>query len=300
MEGGSYWLDKVQTSIWRDVKTLAIEEAYTTKYSIHPGADTMLCGFKVTILWAVTRENELSGSNLVQETTNEILIIQERLVAAKLLKELVWKTFELMLVGYEWLKVSLWRVKVRWDSKRGPELTWERKDQMRSKCPQLFVDSANASSKPGDGVTSIKRWCRDLQSDGVKDFVTTSERSRLKEDLELSTWRRLQNGCSFHGLRSNQQLKDFLKLVDSLDLDVANGERTRLRLFQFSLHDQASNWMERLPAGSIFIWEDLTTRFLAQFFPPGRTAQLRNDILMFQQHQGESISKACTHFKDLH
>ncbi|GJT65239.1 hypothetical protein Tco_1016719 [Tanacetum coccineum] len=30
MEGGSYWLDKVQTSIWRDVKTLAIEEAYTT------------------------------------------------------------------------------------------------------------------------------------------------------------------------------------------------------------------------------------------------------------------------------
>ncbi|GJY68553.1 hypothetical protein Tco_0471535 [Tanacetum coccineum] len=37
-------------------------------------------------------------------------------------------------------------LKVRWDSKRGPELTWERKDQMRSKCPQLSVDSANASS----------------------------------------------------------------------------------------------------------------------------------------------------------
>ncbi|GKA28398.1 hypothetical protein Tco_0714566 [Tanacetum coccineum] len=32
------------------------------------------------------------------------------------------------------------------DSKRGPEFTWERKDRMRSKCPQLFVDSANASS----------------------------------------------------------------------------------------------------------------------------------------------------------
>ncbi|GKB14012.1 hypothetical protein Tco_0847935 [Tanacetum coccineum] len=30
---------------------------------------------------------------------------------------------------------------------------------------------------------------------------------------------------------------------------------------------------------------DLTTRFLAQFFPPGRTAKLRNDNLMFQQHQ---------------
>ncbi|GKF99026.1 hypothetical protein Tco_0297809 [Tanacetum coccineum] len=47
----------------------------------------------------------------------------------------------------------------------------------------------------------------------------------------------------------NQHLKDFLKLVDSLDLDGENRERTRLRLFQFSLHDQASNWLERLLAG---------------------------------------------------
>ncbi|GKB90204.1 MAK10-like protein [Tanacetum coccineum] len=78
----------------------------------------------------------------------------------------------------------------------------------------------------------------------------------------------------------NQHLKDFLKLVDSLDLDGENRERTRLCLFQFSLHDQASNWLERLPEGSITTWEDLTTRFLAQFFPPGRTAKLRNDILI--------------------
>ncbi|GJV93606.1 zinc finger, CCHC-type containing protein [Tanacetum coccineum] len=53
------------------------------------------------------------------------------------------------------------------------------------------------------------------------------------------------------------------------------------------------------PSGSITTWEDLTTRFLAQFFPPGRTAKLRNDILMFQQHQGESLSEAWTRFKDL-
>ncbi|GJU83394.1 zinc finger, CCHC-type containing protein [Tanacetum coccineum] len=93
--------------------------------------------------------------------------------------------------------------------------------------------------------------------------------------LRSDTIRLVQNGCSFYGLRSedlNQHLKDFLKLVDSLDLDVANRER---------------------------IWEDLTTHFLAQFFPPGRTAKLRNDILMFQQHQGESLSETWTRFKDL-
>ncbi|GJS85111.1 MAK10-like protein [Tanacetum coccineum] len=72
--------------------------------------------------------------------------------------------------------------------------------------------------------------------------------------LRSDTIRLVQNGCSFHELLSedpNHHLKDFLKLVDSLDLD-----------------------------GSITTWEDLTTRFLAQFFPPGRTAKLRNDILM--------------------
>ncbi|GKA27825.1 zinc finger, CCHC-type containing protein [Tanacetum coccineum] len=105
----------------------------------------------------------------------------------------------------------------------------------------------------------------------------------------------VQNGCSFYGIwveEPNQHLKDFLKLVDLLDLDDANRERTRLRLFQFSLRYQASNWLERLPTGSISTWEDLTTRFLAQFFSPGRTAKLLNDILMFQQHQGESLSEA--------
>ncbi|GJR42604.1 MAK10-like protein [Tanacetum coccineum] len=92
--------------------------------------------------------------------------------------------------------------------------------------------------------------------------------------LRSDTIRLVQNGCSFHGLRfedPNQHLKDFSKLVDSLDLD----------------------------AGFITTWEDLTTRFLAQFFPPGRTVKLHNDILIFQQHQGESLSEAWTRFKDL-
>nr|GEX87634.1 putative reverse transcriptase domain-containing protein [Tanacetum cinerariifolium] len=32
-------------------------------------------------------------------------------------------------------------VKVRWNSKRGPEFTWERKDQMQKKYPHLFLNS---------------------------------------------------------------------------------------------------------------------------------------------------------------
>ncbi|GKC24847.1 MAK10-like protein [Tanacetum coccineum] len=137
--------------------------------------------------------------------------------------------------------------------------------------------------------------------EGYKNTIKLPVRNNVVP-LRSDTIRLVQNGCSFHGLRSkdpNQHLKDFLKLVDSLNLDGENRERTRMRLFQFSLRDQASNWLERLLAGSITTWKDLTTRFLAQFFPPRRTAKLRNDILMFQQHYGESLSEAWTRFKDL-
>ncbi|GKE74239.1 putative reverse transcriptase domain-containing protein [Tanacetum coccineum] len=36
-------------------------------------------------------------------------------------------------------------VKVRWNSRRGPEYTWERKDQMQKKYPHLFANPAPAS-----------------------------------------------------------------------------------------------------------------------------------------------------------
>ncbi|GKC93745.1 zinc finger, CCHC-type containing protein [Tanacetum coccineum] len=161
----------------------------------------------------------------------------------------------------------------------------------------------------GDCVTGIKRRHRDLSGDGVRKLMTALGRGRLKRGsriIYVATASGLQTmiflyilnqnyGFRCHSMEfgfedPNQHLKDFLKLVDSLDLDGENRERTRLRLFQFSLRDQASNWLERLPTGSITTWEDLTIRFLAQFFPSGRTEKLCNNILMFQQHQGESLS----------
>ncbi|GKE56092.1 hypothetical protein Tco_1495277, partial [Tanacetum coccineum] len=36
-------------------------------------------------------------------------------------------------------------IKVRWNSRRGPEFTWEREDQMQKKYPHLFTNSAPAA-----------------------------------------------------------------------------------------------------------------------------------------------------------
>ncbi|GJR13323.1 hypothetical protein Tco_0795975 [Tanacetum coccineum] len=37
-------------------------------------------------------------------------------------------------------------VKVRWNSKRGPEFTWEREDQFKKKYPHLFTKTVPSSS----------------------------------------------------------------------------------------------------------------------------------------------------------
>ncbi|GKB44818.1 zinc finger, CCHC-type containing protein [Tanacetum coccineum] len=82
---------------------------------------------------------------------------------------------------------------------------------------------------------------------------------------------------------------DARKIVDSIDLNGATRNTTRLHLFCYYLRDQAINWLDRLSAGSISTWDDLTTRFLAQFFSSGRTAKLQKYILTFQQCQDESL-----------
>nr|GEU52890.1 zinc finger, CCHC-type [Tanacetum cinerariifolium] len=112
--------------------------------------------------------------------------------------------------------------------------------------------------------------------DGYRNTIKVLDENYLAP-LRSDTILLVQNGCSCHERRSENpkhHLNDFLKIVDSIDLNVETMERTRLRLFQFSLRDQASNWLECLPVGSISTWEDLTTHFLAQFFPPKRTSKL--------------------------
>ncbi|GJV05168.1 putative ribonuclease H-like domain-containing protein [Tanacetum coccineum] len=50
-------------------------------------------------------------------------------------------------------------VKVRWNSKRGPEFTWEREDQFRKKYPHLFSKTASSSiTLPGPYSAATHFW----------------------------------------------------------------------------------------------------------------------------------------------
>ncbi|GKC47689.1 putative reverse transcriptase domain-containing protein [Tanacetum coccineum] len=177
------------------------------------------------VCWAEVREAQLTGPELIQETTEKIILIKQRIQAAqdrqKSYADLKRKPMEFEVGDRVMLKVSPWKgvvrfgkrgklelpqelsrvhhtfhvsnlkkcyadeplvmslegihvddklqfveepvkimereikrlkrsriplVKVRWNSRRGPEFTWEREDSFKQKYPQLFTNRASSST----------------------------------------------------------------------------------------------------------------------------------------------------------
>ena len=73
----------------------------------------------------------------------------------------------------------------------------------------------------------------------------------------------IENNCSYGGNPledSEQHLSIFLRICDVVNHDVY-----KLLLFPFSLKDEAAQWLETLPQGSITSWDGLVAKFLAKF-----------------------------------
>nr|GEY73423.1 hypothetical protein [Tanacetum cinerariifolium] len=137
---------------------------------------TCLCCFEALygrkcrspICWAEVGDRQLTGPEIIRETTEMIVQIKIRIQAAhdhqKSYANVRRKPIEFQVGDKVMLKVSPWKgviqpveimdrevkclkqsriliVKVRWNSKRGPEFTWEHEDQMQKKYPHLFPNS---------------------------------------------------------------------------------------------------------------------------------------------------------------
>ncbi|GJW74405.1 hypothetical protein Tco_0133775 [Tanacetum coccineum] len=110
--------------------------------------------------------------------------------------------------------------------------------------------------------------------------------------LRSNTIRLVQNERSYHGLWSedpNQNLKDFLKLVDSLDLDGENRERTRLLnpVTRQTIDQSASGKLhDRNAEESLVLLEDLALydnkswNDPRDFGNPAKAISLPQDVLM--------------------
>ncbi|XP_058726309.1 uncharacterized protein LOC131597641 [Vicia villosa] len=97
----------------------------------------------------------------------------------------------------------------------------------------------------------------------------------------------------------NLHLLVFLQYADTVKENGVSSEGIRLRLFPFLLRDRARAWLRSLPANSVTTWNELKKVFLAQYFPPSKTAMLRAQINGFRQKDNESLFEAWERYKEM-
>ncbi|GJT12861.1 putative reverse transcriptase domain-containing protein [Tanacetum coccineum] len=123
-DGEIYFFDRIWIPSVGGVRKLIMDEAHTSRYSVHPDADKMYYDLRDLYWWPVMKRDiadQLIGPEIVQETTEKIVQIKERLKTArsrqksyadKRRKPLEFKVGDRVL-----LKVSPWKGVVRFGKK---------------------------------------------------------------------------------------------------------------------------------------------------------------------------------------
>ncbi|KAK0602869.1 hypothetical protein LWI29_037709 [Acer saccharum] len=108
--------------------------------------------------------------------------------------------------------------------------------------------------------------------------------------------------CIFNGLVNddpNLHLQKFNEICETFKYNGIPDDFIKLKLFPFSLGNDARIWLNSQSPNSITTYDQLAQAFLNRYFPPGKAARLRNEILSFQQYENESIYEAWERFKEL-
>ncbi|GKE61280.1 hypothetical protein Tco_1511647, partial [Tanacetum coccineum] len=98
---------------------------------------------------------------------------------------------------------------------------------------------------------------------------------------------------------ANEHIEKVLEIVDLFYVPNITEDQLMLRVFPISLTGAASHRLRNEPTGSIKTWEDLKTKFLNKYCPPGRIAKKMEESNNFHQEPDETIYQAWEHFKEL-
>ncbi|GKB23523.1 reverse transcriptase domain-containing protein [Tanacetum coccineum] len=94
-------------------------------------------------------------------------------------------------------------------------------------------------------------------------------------------------------------LREFFSIADTYQVNNTTKDGVRLRLFPFSLKDQAKAWFTSLEPGSIHSWSEMQSAFLDEFYSISKTATIRNKNKSFHQILGEQFHEAFNRLKEL-
>src|SRR3954462_2781421 len=78
-----------------------------------------------------------------------------------------------------------------------------------------------------------------------------------------------------------------------------DGDIVELKLFPFSLRDEAKEWLQYLPKNSIDSWDKCKDAFIGKYYPPAKIIQLRSNIMNFRKLDDEHVAQAWERMKSL-
>ncbi|XP_071704348.1 uncharacterized protein [Rutidosis leptorrhynchoides] len=93
-----------------------------------------------------------------------------------------------------------------------------------------------------------------------------------------------------------EHLRNFKSICILFKIAQVTNTIIYLRVFPWSLKDDAKDWLESLPEGEIDSWTVMEDRFLQLFFPASKAAKLQSDINHFVQKSNETLYDAWTRF----
>ncbi|XP_042401007.1 uncharacterized protein LOC121991043 [Zingiber officinale] len=97
----------------------------------------------------------------------------------------------------------------------------------------------------------------------------------------------------------NHHLELFYEICSIMKVNEVPPETVRLLLFRFFLKDRAKQWLNSLPANNITSWGQCEQKILDKFYPPSKTAHMKNLIASFKQADSESLFEAWDKFKSM-
>nr|GEY19507.1 reverse transcriptase domain-containing protein [Tanacetum cinerariifolium] len=106
----------------------------------------------------------------------------------------------------------------------------------------------------------------------------------------------------FHGFERDNphtHISNFKRMNSTLKYRDVPNDVIKLMLFPYSLEGVARIWYEKEPPNLILTWDDLVNKFVNQFFPPSKTAHLKNGISRFTQRFEETFVEAWERFKEM-
>ncbi|XP_057747107.1 uncharacterized protein LOC130966335 [Arachis stenosperma] len=130
----------------------------------------------------------------------------------------------------------------------------------------------------------------------IEEEISKEKHHNMKPQLVTL----IKNNCSYGGSPledPKQHISTFLRTCGVVNLEGVNHDTWKLSLFPFSLRDEAAQWLETMPQGSITSWDELVTKFLTKFSSSQQNVKMKEGVQPFIQGEEESLFKPWEKYK---